>query len=91
MYQTPLVRKICALVLAILLLATLASAAEEMHYTMTIRDGFVCVRNDENGQWVYCSQVHAESLSQRDQLLLKAGIPLNNQAEFTSAIEDFCS
>ena len=91
MCNTSLLQRISALLLAVLLLAAPVFAAQEFQYTMTIRDGFISVRNEADGSWVYCSQVHADSLSQRDQMLLKAGIPLNNQAEFTSAIEDFCS
>ena len=91
MCKTTMLHKICALLLCILLLAASAFAADEFHYTMTIQNGFISVRDEADGSWVYCSQIHADSLSQRDQMLLKAGIPLKSQAEFTSAIEDFCS
>ena len=83
--------RILCLLLAALLLASAVSAAEPIHYTMTVCDGFVSVRDEESGDWIYRSQVPVSSLSQRDQLLLEAGIPLHSHTDFTSALEDFCS
>ena len=75
--------------LTALLLATAAVAASP--YTMTTRDGFVCVVDSNTGDVFYRSDIPAALLSQRDRLLLEAGIALETQADFTSALEDFCS
>ena len=74
---------------AALVLATSAAAAAP--YTMTEHDGFVCVVDNATGALICCSDVPVALLTQRDQLLLEAGIPLESQADFTSAMEDFCS
>ena len=91
MRTTAPVRILCILLIGMLLLSSTVLAAEPVHYTMTVCEGFVGVRDEENGSWIYRSQVPVSSLSQRDQLLLEAGIPLHSHADFTSAVEDFCS
>ena len=80
-------RRAAAALALLFLLCTPAAAA----YTMTVDDGFVAVRENATGQWVYRSNVPAGMLSPRDQLLLEAGIVLENRADFTRAMEDFCS
>ena len=84
--------KTAGLLWSILLLTSVFAAAKTLPaYTMTIHEGFVCVQEYATGSWIYRSNVRAEMLSQRDQLLLETGIGLNSQAEFTRAVEDFCS
>lgn len=73
----------------VLILASAAAAA--IPYAMTEHEGFVCIVDNATGAFVYCSDVPVSLLSQRDRLLLEAGIPLQTQADFTRAIEDFCS
>ena len=74
---------------AAVFLSTAAAAASP--YTMTLHDGFICVVEGDSGTLLYRSDVPASLLSQRDRLLLEAGIPLETQADFTRAVEDFCS
>ena len=76
-----------SLVLYLLVAALLAAPP----YTMTHRQGFIAVRENEGGQWVYCSEIPVEALASRDQLLLELGLGLYNRADFTRAVEDFCS
>lgn len=74
---------------AVLLLSTAALAAGPC--LLTEQDGFVCVVDSATGSVIHRSDVPVAQFSQRDQLLLEAGIPLESQADFTSAMEDFCS
>ncbi len=83
-------QRAAALLLAAALFPT-ASAAAPAAYTMTLLNGCIAVRDNATGAWVYRSDIRAELLSQRDQLLLETGIALQNQADFTRAVEDFCS
>lgn len=73
------------------ILAATVIAGTSPAYTMTIHKDCICIREDASGRWVYTSPVRASTLSPQNQLLLEAGIPLYDRAEFTSAIEDFCS
>ena len=78
-----------AAVAATLALTTAAAAAAPC--LMTEHDGFVCIVDGDTGEFLYRSDVPVDLLSQRDRLLLEAGIPLESQTDFTSALEDFCS
>lgn len=81
-----------SLLFALLLLLTIGVCAEApAQYTMRLHEGRICVQEAATGEWIYCSDVCGSMLSQRDQLLLENGIALHDRAEFTSAIEDFCS
>lgn len=84
-------RRSVILLSSLLLLTALVTAAELPTYTMTVHEGFICVKEMSSGDWIYCTRVRADMLPPADQLLLEAGVPLCSQAEFTSAVEDFCS
>ena len=74
---------------AALLLAPAAAAASGR--VMTENGGFVAVMDGATGGLLCRTDVPVALLSQRDRLLLEAGIPLETQADFTRAMEDFCS
>ena len=69
----------------------LAAPAAALPYTMTIRDGFVCVVDDATGGTVCASAVPAGQLPAGDRALLEQGLPLKTRAEYTRAVEDFLS
>ena len=58
---------------------------------MTILGGMVCAVEEATGRCVFRSRIPASILPKEDQKLLKSGLSIENQAEFTSAAEDFCS
>lgn len=72
----------------LLLTAALLAAAP---YTMTRHQGFIAVRENDGGRWIYRSEVPVDALAARDQLLLELGLGLYDRADFTRAVEDFCS
>lgn len=73
--------------LTLLLLAALSV----LPYTMTHDRGFIAVRDNAAGGWAYRSEVPLETLSPQDRFLLELGLGLENRADFTRAVEDFCS
>ena len=86
-----MMRRLVPILLTLFLMAGTVAAKTPAAYTMTVHNGFVAVQENATGDWIYCSDIPAQMLSHRDQLLLEAGILLENRADFTRAIEDFCS
>lgn len=76
---------------ALLLLLTQTALAGSASYLLTVKDGFLCVRDMRSGQWVHTTAIAVDTFSQRDQLLLECGIFLRDRADVTRAMEDFCS
>ena len=78
---------------ALLLSAALAlpAAGTGMPCRLTVLDGMICAVEEATGRCVFRSRIPASILPKEDQKLLKSGLFLENQAEFTSAAEDFCS
>lgn len=71
--------------------AVLALPAAAAPWTMTVRDGLVCVVDGATDRVVQWSDVPASLLPEADQTALKRGLPLESRADFTRAAEDFLS
>jgi len=87
MKKTGLLRRFAALALC----AQLSFSAAAADPVLTVRDGRVAVRDGRNGGWLYVSEIPEDMLPARDRLLLQTGLELPTRADYTSAIEDFCS
>lgn len=76
---------------AILLLLTQSALAGSAEFILTTKVGFLAVRDVASGIWVQTTTIPATGFSDRDRLLLECGVPLRSRADFTRALEDFCS
>jgi len=80
-----------ALLCAACLALPAAAANGAVCAEMTILHGYVAVVERDTGLPVYVSRVPARALPESDRELLRRGIPLSSQADYTRAVEDFCS
>lgn len=76
---------------ALLLLLTQSVLAGSMKFILTTKSGFLAVRDVASGSWVQTTAIPVTGFSDRDRLLLECGVPLHSSADFTRALEDFCS